>query len=171
MLRYWNRYPGARVDIPIPHYEFSDPKLWKEWTWKQRFPGSAELRAYFQFVADIWDIRDQCVFNSYVNSAVWDEECSKWIVRTRDGTTYRATFFLPNTGFAAKRYTPNWNGIESFKGTWIHSSFWPAEGIDLKGKKIAVIGTGSTGLQLSQALTPGKACLGDKAYSNDLTMT
>ncbi|KAG9676690.1 FAD/NAD(P)-binding domain-containing protein, partial [Aureobasidium melanogenum] len=151
---YWNRYPGARVDIPIPHYEFSDPQLWEEWTWKQRFPGSAELRAYFSFVADTWDIRDHCVFNSYVNSAIWDEESSKWIVKIRGGLTYRATFFLPNTGFAAKRYIPDWKGIESFKGTWIHPSFWPAEDLDLKGKRIAVIGTGSTGVQLSQELAP-----------------
>ncbi|KAH0378925.1 FAD/NAD(P)-binding domain-containing protein, partial [Aureobasidium melanogenum] len=151
---YWNRYPGARVDIPIPHYEFSDPQLWEEWTWKQRFPGSAELRAYFSFVADTWDIRDHCVFNSYVNSAIWDEESSKWIVKIRGGLTYRATFFLPNTGFAAKRYIPDWKGIDSFKGTWIHPSFWPAENLDLKGKRIAVIGTGSTGVQLSQELAP-----------------
>ncbi|KAG9815671.1 FAD/NAD(P)-binding domain-containing protein, partial [Aureobasidium melanogenum] len=68
--------------------------------------------------------------------------------------TYRATFFLPNTGFAAKRYIPDWKGIESFEGTWIHPSFWPAEGIDLVGKSVAVIGTGSTGVQLSQELAP-----------------
>ncbi|KAH0280863.1 FAD/NAD(P)-binding domain-containing protein, partial [Aureobasidium melanogenum] len=151
---YWNRYPGARVDIPIPHYEFSDPKLWEGWTWKQRFPGSAELRAYFGFVADTWNIRDHCVFSSYVNSAIWDEEHAKWIVKIKGGLTYRATFFLPNTGFAAKRYIPDWKGLEGFKGTWVHPSFWPAEGIDLEGKRIAVIGTGSTGVQLSQELAP-----------------
>jgi len=155
-FRYWNRYPGARVDSAVPHYEFSDSALWKEWLWKQRFPGSAELRAYFHHVADTWNLREDTIFEAYVNSAVWKEDEARWLITTRHGMVFKARFFLANTGFAAKRYTPDWKGIETFRGTWIHPSYWPKEEPDLKGKKIAVIGTGSTGLQLVQDLAPRK---------------
>jgi cation diffusion facilitator CzcD-associated flavoprotein CzcO len=114
---YWNRYPGARVDSSIPHYEFSDPVLWKDWTWKQRFPGSAELRAYFAHVADKWDLRKDTKFNTFVSSATWDDAESRWTVKTKAGETYKVKFLLLNTGFAAKRYIPDWKGLESFKGT------------------------------------------------------
>ncbi|PVH70566.1 FAD/NAD(P)-binding domain-containing protein [Cadophora sp. DSE1049] len=150
---YWNRYPGARVDSSIPHYEFSDPNLWKEWNWKQRFPGHAELRAYFQFVAEKWDLRKDTLFNTFIESAVWDETEGKWLITSKEGHVFKAKFFLPNTGFAAKRYTPNWKGLDSFKGTWVHPSFWPHEEPDLRGKRVAVIGTGSTGVQLAQEIS------------------
>lgn len=115
---YWNRYPGARVDSSIPHYEFSDPALWKDWTWKQRFPGSAELRAYFAHVADKWDLRKDTQFNTFVSSATWDDAAAKWTVKTKAGETYVVKFLLLNTGFAAKRYIPDWKGIDSFKGSF-----------------------------------------------------
>ena len=89
-----------------------------------------------------------------MNSAVWDESESKWTIGTKDGPTFKASFFLANTGFAAKRHIPDWPGIDFFKGTWIHPSYWPKQEPDLKGKKIAVIGTGSTGIQLVQDLAP-----------------
>lgn len=149
---YWNRYPGARVDSAIPHYEFSDPVLWKDWSWEQRFPGSKELRAYFSYVGDKWDLRKDTVFNTYVQSATWDETTSKWTVKTKDGPTFKAKFFLLNTGFAAKRYTPDWPGLLKFQGTWVHPSYWPHEEPDLTGKRVAVIGTGSTGVQLATDL-------------------
>jgi cation diffusion facilitator CzcD-associated flavoprotein CzcO len=142
------------VDVPVPLYEFSDPELWRDWTWKQRFPGSAELRSYFQHVAKVWDLRKDTIFGTFVNSAVWNENESMWTIRTLNGLVFKAGFFLLNTGFAAKRHTPDWKGIESFKGTWIHPSYWPKEEPDLRGKKIAVIGTGSTGVQLTQSLAP-----------------
>ncbi|CAL5362898.1 unnamed protein product [Camellia sinensis] len=151
---YWNRYPGARVDSPIPHYEFSDPALWKNWLWKQRFPGSAELRAYFNYVADTWNVRGNTIFEAHVNSATWIESEARWYITTRSGLSFKARYFLANTGFAAKRYMPDWRGIENFQGTWIHPSFWPKDHLELKGKKIAVIGTGSTGVQLVQDLAP-----------------
>lgn len=77
---YWNRYPGARVDSPTPHYEFSDPALWKTWHWTQRFPDSAELRAYFEHMANVWDLRKDCSFNTTVQSADWCEEDARWVV-------------------------------------------------------------------------------------------
>ncbi|KAK6860366.1 hypothetical protein PG995_004002 [Apiospora arundinis] len=154
---YWNRYPGARVDSAVPAYEFSDPDLWKTWSWKQRFPGSAELRAYFAHVADVWDLRRDSQFDTFVESATWDDAEAKWTIKARAEQgiqVYKAKFFLPNTGFAAKRYIPDWKGIDTFKGTFLHTSYWPQEGLDMKGKKVAIIGTGSTGVQLATDLVP-----------------
>lgn len=150
---YWNRYPGARVDSTIPHYEFSDPELWHEWSWTQRFPGSAELRAYFRFVAQKWDLRKDTYFNTRVRSAEWDEKQARWLVTAAEGKQFRTKYFLLNTGFAAKRHIPDWKGINNFQGTWVHPSYWPQEEPDLKGKRVAVIGTGSTGVQLAQELS------------------
>ncbi|KAK5059659.1 hypothetical protein LTR69_006248 [Exophiala sideris] len=147
---YWNRFPGARVDITIPHYEFSDPELWRSWSWTQRFPGSAELRAYFRFVAEKWDLRKDTYFSTRITAAVWNEEEGKWLVTAANGRHFRAKYFLLNTGFAAKRYIPDWKGIDRFQGTWVHPSYWPKTEPDLTGKRVAVIGTGSTGVQLSQ---------------------
>ncbi|KAF5571674.1 cyclopentanone 1 2-monooxygenase, partial [Fusarium phyllophilum] len=150
---FWNRYPGARVDSTIPHYEFSDPELWRDWNWTQRFPGSAELREYFSYVAEKWDLRKDTFFNTYISKAVWNEEANRWKIESKDGKKFVARYLFLNTGFAAKRRTPNWKGIGKFGGLWIHPSYWPAKEPDLKGKKIAVIGTGSTGVQLAQELS------------------
>lgn len=113
---YWNRYPGARVDSPIPHYEFSDPALWKDWSWKQRFPGSAELRAYFAYVSEKWDLGKDTQFNTFVSSATWNDVEARWTIRTETGEVYKVKYFLLNTGIAAKVYVPGWEGIEAFKG-------------------------------------------------------
>lgn len=150
---YWNRYPGARVDSTIPHYEFSDPELWRSWSWTQRFPGSAELRDYFNFVADKWDLRKDTYFNTRIVAAHWQEAEGRWLVTAANGKCFNVKYFLLNTGFAAKRHIPDWKGIDAFQGTWIHPSYWPEKGLDLKGKRVAVIGTGSTGIQLAQELS------------------
>ncbi|KAJ9651536.1 hypothetical protein H2198_009179 [Neophaeococcomyces mojaviensis] len=156
---YWNRYPGARVDSTVPHYEFSDPELWNHWLWKQRFPGSQELRDYFSFVADKWDLRKDTQFSTLVTAAQWSDVDCRWHVTTEDSNTretqkWKVSYLLMNTGFAGKRHIPDWPGIDKFKGFWVHPSFWPHEEPSLKGKKIAVIGTGSTGVQLTQDLAP-----------------
>ncbi|KAF2997197.1 hypothetical protein E8E13_006467 [Curvularia kusanoi] len=150
---YWNRYPGARVDSTIPHYEFSDPKLWGEWRWKQRFPGSEELRQYFGFVADKWDLNKDAIFNTTVSAATWDDSSARWYVKTSTGDCFVVRYLLLNTGFSAKRHIPTWTGIDKFTGTLVHPSFWPKEEPDFQGKKVAVIGTGSTGVQLAQELS------------------
>ncbi|KAH6652042.1 cyclohexanone 1,2-monooxygenase-like protein [Truncatella angustata] len=156
---YWNAYPGARVDTTTPLYEFDDPMLWKDWTWKQRFPAHTEIRAYFDYVAERWDLRRDTCFDRFVQSAHWDDDTSEWTIRTREGEIYKARYLSLNTGFAARRYIPDWKGYESFKGVFIHPSYWPHEGLDLKDKKIAVIGTGSTGVQIATELTPNASQL------------
>ncbi|EOD46289.1 putative cyclopentanone -monooxygenase protein [Neofusicoccum parvum UCRNP2] len=150
---YWNRYPGARVDSSIPHYEFSLPELWSQWTWKERFPDWSQLQAYFAFVADKLDLRRDAQFNTTVTQAVFSDSDSRWTVRTDTGEVFRVKFLLLNVGFAAKRYIPDFPGLDRFKGTWVHPSYWPKDGLDLAGKRVAVIGTGSTGIQLSHEIS------------------
>lgn len=101
-----------------------------------------------------WNLRKDTQFNTFVESATWEDTESKWTIHTKEGDTFKAKFFLLNTGFAAKRYIPDWKGIDTFRGTFMHPSYWPHEEPDLKGKKIAVIGTGSTGIQIATDLAP-----------------
>ncbi|KAJ6202765.1 LOW QUALITY PROTEIN: cyclopentanone 1,2-monooxygenase [Bipolaris maydis] len=123
LVEYRSNYRGI---YGIPQYEFSDPALWKESIWKQRFSASK----YFQHVAKVWDLRKDTEFNSFVSSTVWSENDAKWTVKLNTGETYKVKFLLLNTGFAAKQYVPNWKRIE-----------------------VDVVGTGSTGIQLAQELS------------------
>ena len=147
---YWNCYPGARVDSQVPVYEYSMPEVWKDWTWSEAYPGWEELRAYFKHVDKVLGIKEDVAFDSCVVGANFDQSAGKWIVKTEDGRTARSRFLILATGFAAKRHFPDWKGIDTFKGVMHHSSFWPDKGVDVKGKRVAVVGTGSTGVQITQ---------------------
>lgn len=116
-----------------------------------------ELREYFKHVDKVLDVRKDVFFNACVNSAEFDQTSNKWLVKTEDGRTARSKFLILATGFAAKRHFPDWKGLDTFKGTIHHSSFWPESGVDVKGKKVAVIGTGSTGVQIAQECAPDAA--------------
>ena len=153
---YWNCYPGARVDSQVPVYEYSMPEIWKDWTWSEKYPGWIELRAYFDHVEKVLDVKKDIAFNSRVVSADYDEKSNKWTVKSEDGRTAKCTYFILATGFAAKRHFPDWKGLDTFEGTIHHSSFWPEElqGPRATGKKIAVVGTGSTGVQIAQEFAP-----------------
>lgn len=154
---YWNRYPGARVDTYVPQYEFSLPELWSEWTWKERFPDWKQLQAYFAYMADKLDLRRDTQFNTTVTQATYN--ANRWTVLTTTGDVFRVKYLLLNVGFAAKRYIPDFKGLDSFKGTWLHPSYWPKEDIDFRGKRVAVIGTGSTGVQLAHSISKTAAQL------------
>ncbi|KAF3037306.1 hypothetical protein E8E12_001445 [Didymella heteroderae] len=147
---HWNCYPGARVDSQVPVYEYSMPEIWKDWYWSCRYPGTDELRKYFAHVEKKLDIKKDCAFNTRVVGADFDKPSGKWIIKTEDGRTARAKYMLLALGFAAKRHFPDWPGMEDFEGEIHHSSFWPDAGVDVKGKRVAVIGTGSTGVQIAQ---------------------
>jgi len=149
---HWNCYPGARVDSPIPVYEFSIPEIWKTWTWSQKYPGYAELRRYFDHVDKVLQVKKDCAFNTRAVDSQYDDKTNTWTVKSEDGRTARCKYLIIATGFAAKRHFPDWKGLDKFKGVLHHSSFWPNEGLDVKGKHAAVIGTGATGIQLSQEL-------------------
>ncbi|KAI0020727.1 cyclopentanone 1,2-monooxygenase [Xylariomycetidae sp. FL0641] len=157
---YWNRYPGARTDSHAPYYQFFDPDLWQNWHFKQRFPDHHEMRAYFDFVAEKWDLRKDTYFDTHVAAAAWDEARCRWRVTARDGRVFRAQFFLPHTGIAAKRAYPAWEGLDAFRGPVIHSAQWPRApdpDLDLRGRRVGLVGTGATGIQIAQALAPPTA--------------
>ena len=148
---YWNCYPGARVDSDCPTYEFSDEELWKDWNWSERFPGWAELRKYFAYVDSKWNLKKDIKFNTRVTSADFDSEADLWVIRTDAGTTCRTHFFIPSLGWASKRYMPTYKGLGSFAGECHHTAAWPQDReIDFKGKRVGVIGTGASGVQVVQ---------------------
>ncbi|KAL7905268.1 hypothetical protein GGI35DRAFT_142588 [Trichoderma velutinum] len=150
----WNCYPGACVDSEVPEYEFSWPEVWKTWNWPTNYPNYENLRAYFDHVDKVIGVKKDCAFNTVVVGAHFDETEGKWNIRTEDGRTAKAKYLVLGTGFAAKRYVPDWPGMNKFKGVIHHSSFWPDEEINVSGKKCAVIGTGASGVQIVQAWGP-----------------
>jgi len=147
---YWNCYPGARVDTHVPMYEFSDKDLWQDWNWSERFPDWAELRRYFAYVDKKWDLSKDISFNTRVIAAEFDEAQSQWLVTTDDGKVTRANSVVFCTGFAAKSYIPEFEGLEDFEGVSHHTAHWPQEGLDFTGKRVGIIGTGASGVQVAQ---------------------
>jgi cation diffusion facilitator CzcD-associated flavoprotein CzcO len=151
---YWNAYPGARVDTLVPFYEYSMKEVWKGWTWSELYPGRDELRRYFDHVDKILDVKKDIRFNTTVTEAEFDESHNQWTVRTDTGSVIGARFFVVCSGFASERYVPDIPGLETFKGQCCHTSRWPQGGVDLKRKRVGVIGTGATGVQVIQEIGP-----------------
>ena len=147
---HWNSYPGARVDSQYPIYQYSLPEVYTDWTWSEEYPGSEELRAYFNHCDKQLDLSKDVIFGTKVVGARFDGTQNKWTIDCDTGTRITARFFLCCAGFAAKRHFPDWPGLESYEGTICHSSFWPEEGMDVRGKRVAVVGTGATGVQIAQ---------------------
>ena len=137
-----NCYPGARVDTPVPIYEYSLPELWKDWTWSEKYPGFEELRKYFAHVERKLNVKKDVAFDTRVVGAEFNQKTHKWDIKTEDGRTAHARYLINAIGFAAKRHFPDWKGLDTFKGEMHHSSFWPETGVDMEGKRVAVIGTG-----------------------------
>ena len=147
---YWNCYPGARVDSHVPLYEYSDPAVWKDWYWEERFPDWKALRGYFDHVDEVWGLRDHIQFETRLAGGTWDEDDRCWELRTDGGEILRTRFVVLCTGFAAKAYVPDIPGLDSFAGEWSHTAHWPQGGVDLTGRNVAVIGTGASGVQVIQ---------------------
>ena len=146
---YWNRYPGARFDSEsyTYGYSFSD-ELLKEWDWKELYSGQPENERYLNFVADKFDLRRHIRLNSRVKSCVYDEETNRWELETEDGHRARGQFLITAVGLLSAQYVPDFEGIHDFKGAWCHTGRWPKEGMDLAGKRVGVVGTGATAVQL-----------------------
>jgi len=146
---FWNRYPGCRFDSESYTYGYSfSEELLQEWDWKERYSGQPENERYLNYVADKFDLRKHIRFNSRVLSAVFDEEESCWEILLEDGHRARGRFLITSVGILSAGYIPDFEGLDSFKGAWCHTGRWPAEGMDLAGKRVGVIGTGATGVQL-----------------------
>ena len=149
---YWNCYPGARVDTEGPIYQFSYKDLWKEWEYTELYPEWTEVREYFEFLDRKLDVRKDVRFNTRVTSAHFHADINKWVVHAADGTTVRCNYFVPCLGFASKPYIPPIPGLDQdvFEGRLHHTGLWPQEGLDFTDKRIAVIGTGASGVQVLQ---------------------
>ncbi|TAL28095.1 MAG: NAD(P)/FAD-dependent oxidoreductase [Phenylobacterium sp.] len=147
---YWNCYPGARVDTHVPMYEFSSEDLWRDWTWTERFPAWDELRRYFHHVDEKLELSRDIRFNARVEGAEFDEDSRRWVVRTQDGGLVSPRFLVLCTGFAAKPYIPDLEGLDRFEGVKHHTAWWPQDGLELKDKRVGVIGTGASGVQVVQ---------------------
>ncbi|WP_009476606.1 alpha/beta hydrolase fold domain-containing protein [Rhodococcus sp. JVH1] len=175
-----NRYPGARCDFESIFYSFSfDEDLQKEWRWTERFAAQPEILAYLEHVADRFDLRRSYRFNTRVTSAVWREDAERWEVRTDDGAVTMARYFINGAGAFSVSKPNDFPGQDDFEGTIAHTTQWPDD-IDLAGKRVAVIGTGSTGIQVIQTIagevgeltvfqrTPNYACpLGNRPMADE----
>ena len=145
---YWNRYPGARCDIPTTDYSYSfDPELEQEWTWSEKYATQPEILSYLQFVADRYDLRRDITFSTRVTSAAWDESTARWRVRTEQGEEIGCRFYVMASGCLSLPKSPEIAGHDRFRGEVYFTSTWPHEGVDFTGKRVAVIGTGSSGIQ------------------------
>lgn len=144
-----NRYPGARCDIESIEYSYSfSEEIQQDWVWTETMPAQPEIEAYLNFVADRLDLRRDIAFGTEVVAMTYDEDAAQWRVGTADGKTLHAPFVVAATGILSVPLEPDIPGMRRFTGTSLFTSRWPREGIDLAGKRVGVIGTGSTGVQL-----------------------
>lgn len=145
---YWNRYPGARCDVTSVEYSFSFSKeLEQEWNWSELMASQPEIEAYMNYVADKFDLRRDIVFSTRVTSAAWDESSDTWRIETDQGDSVSARFCVMATGCLSQPLRPDIPGMDDFKGVSVQTSLWPKEGVELGGKRVAVIGTGSSAVQ------------------------
>ncbi|WP_017624411.1 flavin-containing monooxygenase [Nocardiopsis chromatogenes] len=145
---YWNRYPGARCDVESMDYSYSfDPALEQEWSWTRRYPGQAEILGYIEHVADRFDLRRDVRTDTRAAAAAWDGADRVWRVRTDGGTAYAARYLVMATGCLSVPKAPGVDGLERFRGRVLHTGRWPHEEVDFTGRRVAVIGTGSSGIQ------------------------
>lgn len=149
---HWNRYPGARVDSEVPFYSLSIPEVYDSWDFTERYPGHQELRDYFKHVDNVLDLSKDAYFNTVVVGARYHTEDAKWHVRTRDGRQAIAKYLICATGSSYKQHLPQFDGLDKYNGQLIHSAAYPEAGLDMKGKKIGVLGSGATGVQIVQEL-------------------
>lgn len=145
---YWNRYPGARCDVESMQYsyQFCD-ELQQEWEWSERYAAQPELLRYANHVADRFDLRRDIQFNTRVACATFDEAQNRWVVETSDGARTTATFCIMATGCLSSPNLPKFKGIDTFKGERYHTGYWPHAEVDLTGKRVGIIGTGSSAVQ------------------------
>jgi cation diffusion facilitator CzcD-associated flavoprotein CzcO len=146
---YWNRYPGARSDVESVEYSYSfDEALQQEWNWTEKFAGQPEILSYAQHVADRFDLRGDIVFNTRVVGAQFVDATSAWKVATSDGAQTSCRFLISAVGCLSSTNVPRIEGADSFTGEVLHTGAWPHEGVDFSGKRVGVIGTGSSGIQV-----------------------
>ena len=145
---YWNRYPGARCDIESVHYSYSfSEELQQEWVWSERFAAQPEILRYLNHVADRFDLRRDITFNTRVSSMVWDDAESFWRVTTESGEVVTAKYVISGVGNLSVPKKPEFDGVDSFRGQVLLTGNWLEEQTDFTGKRVGIVGTGSTGIQ------------------------
>ena len=157
---FWNRYPGARCDIESLDYSYSFSKeLEQEWVWTERYAPQGEILAYIEHVADRFDLRRDIQLQTRVTAARFDEADDRWLVTTEAGECFSARYCIMATGCLSIPQAPKFPGLERFEGSWHHSSDWPRQGVDFSGKRVGVIGTGSSGVQMIPVIAESAAQL------------
>lgn len=146
---YWNRYPGARCDVESWHYSYSfDDELQQDWDWSERFATQPEILSYLEHVAERYDLLPDIRLSTRVTEARFDEARARWLLRSEDGYVVEAQFVLFATGNLSAAQVPDLPGRDDFAGTSLHTGQWPHEGVDFADRRVAVIGTGSSGVQV-----------------------
>ena len=145
---YWNRYPGARVDIWSVEYSMSfDPKLEDDWKWTEKYSPQPELLKYAQHISERYDLRKDIEFNTRIEGATWDDKTQRWTLKTSKGDTIICKYYVMATGTLSVPKEVDIDGVKRFQGKTYLTSRWPHEGVDFTGKRVAVIGTGSSAIQ------------------------
>jgi cyclohexanone monooxygenase len=153
---YWNRYPGARCDVPSVEYSYSfDKDLEQEWNWSEVMAAQPEILRYANHVADRFDLRRDIQLETRVVSAHYDEQARTWRVETEAGEVFEARFCIMATGCLSSPNTPDIKGAEDFEGAVYHTGQWPHEGVDFTGVRVGIIGTGSSGVQSIPVIAEG----------------
>ena len=150
---YWNRYPGARCDSESHSYCYTFcEELLREWEWTERYPAHPEIRRYLNHVADRFDLKRDIQFGSRVIGAHYDDTANHWSLTTANGGNCVAKYLITAVGCLSTANVPNIPGLETFAGRWVHTGQWPQEGVDFAGKRVGLIGTGSTGIQATPVI-------------------
>ena len=145
---FWNRYPGARCDVESMQYSFGwDEDLQQEWKWSERFAGQPEIMKYANHIADRYDLRRGITFNTRITAADFDEATDSWTARTEQGEAIAARYVVMATGCLSTARIPDFPGLKDFKGRTFHTGWWPHHPIDFTGRRVAVVGTGSSAIQ------------------------
>lgn len=148
---YHNRYPGARVDVESYDYcFFFDPELYRDWKWTERYPAQPEILAYLNHVTDRYDVRRHFTFDTWVDGAQWDASANLYRISTDTGEVITTRYLVMTTGQLSKARKPGFAGLDDFEGEWVQTSHWPERQVQLEGRRVGVVGTGSSG---SQAIT------------------
>ncbi len=145
---YWNRYPGARCDVESMEYSYSfDDELQQQWEWTERYAGQPEILSYANHVADRFDLNRDIVFDTRVVKAHFDETKTLWQIETDTGRVVSARFCILATGCLSSANLPDFEGRDDFVGDTYHTGRWPHEGVDFSGKRVGIVGTGSSAIQ------------------------
>lgn len=150
---YWNRYPGARCDSESYYYSYSfSSELEQEWEWTSRYPDQPEILKYLNHVAERFNLKPDIQFNTWIESIHFEDQENRWRLTTSQGQQILAQFVVTAVGCLSTRNTPDFPGLKSFAGDWYHTGVWPHDGVDFSGKRVGLIGTGSTGIQATPVI-------------------